>query len=277
MTRIRLLALALSFSFAAACSDSVTGPGSGTNVAFDVATVAADATAEDIDIMAGMDGEIGYLAGGGSALVDGIPGRPGVGGCNFAAGRFNCPPNHHQDLTVERSVVFRDALGAAQDAYDDETTASIEIDVSIEGDIKRGPWEATVLRTRELTITGLAGDETTRTINGTGTSAESGSRHTGNGNGNNGNGNGNTPRSYDLDTDITFDDIVMPVRGEGIAPWPLSGTVTRVVTVDPVEPAGDPFTKTIVITFNGTANVVGTIDGEEFTLNLAARRAVRRN
>jgi hypothetical protein len=275
MTRTRLLTLALLATVA--CSDDPTGPGAGTDLAFDVATVAADATAEDVDIMAGMDGEIGFLTGTAS-ISDGIPNRPGVAGCNFVGGRFMCPRGQHAELSVDREVTFLDAGGTAQAAYDALTTASIEIDVTIMGEIDRGPWDATIERSRELTITGLEGTETTRLVNGSGTESVTGSRHVGNGNGNSGQGNGNTPRSYTLEGTTEIEDVVVPVRGEGVAPWPLSGTVTRVFTITPTGTnGGDPVTKTIVVTFNGTANVTATLDGEEFTLNLAARRAVRRN
>lgn len=272
MTRIRPLLLAL-FAVAACSSDNdVTGPGNGTTLAFDVATIASDAVAEDVDIMAGMDGEIGLLTGS-ALLVEGVPGRPAVGGCNFGSGRFACPPRTHQGLTLERTVTFLDALGATQGAYDAETTASIQIAVRIEGDVTRGNWSATVDRSRNLTITGLAGTETTRTVNGTGSESVSGSRHSG---ASGGGGSGAT-RSYDLEGTVAITDVVMPVRGEGVAPWPLSGTITRIVTITPTgTDGGTPVTRTIVVTFNGTANVPATVNGETFTLNLAARRAVRR-
>ena len=264
--------LAMAVLTVAACSgDDPTGPGTGTTVAFDVATVAADATAEDVDVMAGMDGEIGFLSGA-AAISDGGPNRPGVAGCNFADGRFTCPPGRHAELTVERIVTFRDAGGATQSAYDALLTASIDLDVTVSGTIDRGPWDATIERTRELTITGLAGTETTRTVNGSGTESVEGSRHVGN-SGNGGENNG-TARSYTLDAIVDIDDVVMPVRGEGVAPWPLSGTITRVFTITPTN-GGEPVTRTVVVTFNGTANVPATVDGESFTLNLAARRAVR--
>jgi hypothetical protein len=255
MTRNTFITLLLLGSVA--CGDDPTGPAGGADVAFDIATVAADATAEDVDIMAGMDGEIGFLSGP-VALLDGVPTRPGVAGCNFVGGRFVCPRGQHAELSVERIVTFRDAGGAAQAAYDALTTASIDIDVTISGDIDRGPWDASIERTRELTITGLAGTETTRTVNGSGTESVSRSRHVASG---------------------QIEDVIVPVRGEGVAPWPLSGTVTRVFTITPTGTGGgSPVTKTIVVTFNGTANVTATVDGtESFTLNLAARRAVRRN
>ena len=270
MTRNRFFILALLASVA--CSDDPTGPGADSDVAFDVATVAADATAEDVDIMAGMDGEIGFLTGP-VALLDAGPIRPGVAGCNFVGGRFVCPRGHHAELSVERIVTFRDAAGATQAAYDALTTASIDIDVTISGDIDRGPWDASIERSRELTITGLAGTETTRTVNGSGTESVSRSRHA------TGQGENSTTRSYTLDGTVEIEDVIVPVRGEGVAPWPLSGTVTRVFTVTPTGTGGGtPVTKTIVVTFNGTANVTATVNGtESFTLNLAARRAVRRN
>jgi hypothetical protein len=64
-------------------------------------------------------------------------------------------------------------------------------------------------------------------------------------------------------------------------PWPLSGTITRVITVVITNgPNGDvTHERTVVITFNGTQFVTLTVNGEEFELDLAARlsdRGVRR-
>ena len=72
----------------------------------------------------------------------------------------------------------------------------------------------------------------------------------------------------------TFVDVVVPVRAEGVAPWPTSGTVTRVITVTPE--GGTPVTRTVIITFNGTATPTATVNGEAFTLNLGNRTAQRR-
>ncbi len=263
MLRTRFLAVAL--VVAAACSDDPTGPGTGSSVNLDVAMIAADATAEDIDVMAGMDGQIGSFSISASLLSP--PDRPSVNGCPFGLGRFNCPAGSRDGLDVERTVTFRDAAGAAQAAYDALTTASIDVVASIDGDVTRGPWSAEIHRTRTFTVSGLAGTETTRTVNGTGTDDVSRSRHA----------EGGPTRSYDLVGTSAAVNVVIPVRGEGVAPWPLSGTITRNFTITPTgDNAGPPVTKTIVITFNGTANVIGTINGEEFTINLAARRAVRR-
>lgn len=263
MLRTRFLAAAL--LVAAACSDDPTGPGQGSALNLDVAMIGADAAAEDVDVMAGMDGQIGSFAISASLLSP--PDHPNVNGCQFGLGRFNCPPGSRDGLEVERTVTFRDAGGAAQTAYDALTTASIDVVASIDGDVTRGPWSAEIHRTRTFTVTGLAGTETTRTVNGTGTDDVSRSRHAGN----------SPTRSYDLVGTSAAVNVVIPVRGEGVPPWPLSGTVTRIFTITPTgDNAGPPVTKTIVITFNGTANVIGTINGEEFTINLAARRAVHR-
>ena len=72
----------------------------------------------------------------------------------------------------------------------------------------------------------------------------------------------------------THANVIVPVRAEGVAPWPLSGTVTRVFTMTRTD--GETRTRTVIITFNGTATPAATVNGEPFTIDLAARRAARR-
>jgi hypothetical protein len=250
----------------AACSDSPTGTITplAADISADVATVSADITAEDVDVMAGMNGLTGNFS---AALVDGMspPMGPGnVGGCGFGGGRFTCPPNRANGLTITRTVAFFDAADAVQQAYDAELTARIEIDAALEGDVTRGPWTASIERTRDFTFTGLAGTETSRTLNGTSTSDASRSRIAGE----------SGTRSYEMSETAAFVNVVIPVRAEGVAPWPLSGTVTRVVTVIPN--GGSPVTRTVIITFDGTSTPDATVNGEPFELDLAQRRANRR-
>lgn len=252
----------------AACSDSPTGTNDtgllATRISNDVATVSADATAEDVDVMAGLNGMNGNFA---ASLVDGMspPLGPGnVTGCGFGGGRFSCPPNNANGLTITRTVAFYDAQNAVQQAYDPMLTAKIEVAATLQGDVSRGPWTATISRTRNFVHTGLLGTETSRTTNGTATGAASRSRISESGNN----------RSYDMAETATFVDVVVPVRAEGVAPWPTSGTVTRVVTVTPE--GGTAVTRTVVITFNGTATPTATVNGEPFTLNLGNRTAQRR-
>lgn len=271
MSRLRLAAAGL--VLLAACSDSPTDPtvSASTQLNLDVATVAADAVVQDIDVMAGMSGEVGFL---GSVMMDGMagiftpPNGPGnMNGCGFGGGRFTCPPNSANGLIVTRTVAFFDAAGAAQPAYNAQTTARVEIEASVSGDVTRGPWSATTLRERSLVITGLEGTETQRTVNGTGEEDINRSRFAGN----------SPAREYDLDGTVVWADVVIPVRAPGVAPWPLSGTSTRVYTV--VKRNGDQIetvNRTVIITFNGTATPPATVNGEPFTINLAQRTAQRR-
>ncbi|MEP6590864.1 MAG: hypothetical protein ABJC19_06760 [Gemmatimonadota bacterium] len=275
MLRTRVLAAGL-LCFAAACSSSPSGSSSLDAVAsLDAATLAADGTAEDVDVMTGMDGGVGYLTtspllsyGAGASLLNPPTGRPGFTGCSFAGGSFRCPAENRAGLTVTRVVTLFDALGGVQTTYDEQTTASIHIVASVAGDVTHGPWTATVSRARDFTITGLAGTETSRTVNGSGTEDLSRSRLT----------DGGEARSYTVQGSFTVTNVVYPVRAPGVDPWPTSGVITRtmVMTRTSGTNTGETRTRTVVITFNGTATPGATVDGVPFTLDLAARHAARR-
>lgn len=260
-------------AFLAACSSDPTGSSEGPStfaatISADVATLAADATAEDVDVMAGMSGLLGNVEFVALLDPDGPPPGPGnVNGCGFGGGRFTCPINRANGLTVTRVVAFFDAGGVPQEGYDAETTATIEVDATVEGDVSRGPWSATTYRQRSLVITGLEGTETTRTVNGTGEEEISRARI----------GAGNSPdRSYELVGTVVWEDVVLPVRGSGQAPWPLSGTTTREYTITRETPDGPvSTTRVVVIIFDGTPTPDGTVNGEPFEFNLAQRRANR--
>lgn len=272
MFRSRLLAVGL-LVVAAACGSNPTDSSPlTTSLNQDAATLAADATAEDVDVMTGMDGGIGYLSSsplssaGASAWLP-PTGRPGLTGCNFASGRFGCPPENRNGLTVNRTVTLMDALGATQSAYDDLTTASIHVVASVAGDVSHGPWTATIARSRDFVITGLAGTETTRTVNGTGSESIARSRLTESG----------ENRSYSATGTSSVVDVVLPVRAPGVDPWPLSGTITRtmVMTRTSGPNAGESITRTVVVTFDGSATPSATVNGLAFTLNLSTRHGER--
>ncbi|MES2123532.1 MAG: hypothetical protein V4503_02470 [Gemmatimonadota bacterium] len=272
MLRTRILAAGL-LCFSAACSSSPSGSTSfDAAVSLDAATLAADGTAEDVDVMTGMDGGVGYLTSSpllsaGASILNPPTGRPGFTGCNFASGAFRCPAETRGGLTVNRVVTLFDAQGGVQTAYDDQTTASIHIVASVSGDVSHGPWTATVARDRDFTITGLAGTETSRTVNGSGTEDVSRSRMT----------DGGETRAYTMSGSFTVANVVYPVRAPGVDPWPTSGTITRtmVMTRSSGPNAGESITRTVVITFNGTSTPDATVNGVAFTLDLAARRAAR--
>lgn len=264
--RHRLPLLLAAAAWTAACSSDPSGPGGPGDQALnlDLAEAAAEATAEDVDLLAGMNGRLGTISFG-AALVDPPEGPGNVNGCGFGGGRWTCPPNPANGLTVTRSIAFHDGTGAAQDAYDPATTASIDVEVTVEGGATRGPWTIELFRTRQVTWTGLEGTETTRTANGEGSEEFTRERAA----------TGDAPeRHYHLEGDFTYEDVVIPVRAEGVEPWPLSGTVTRtwVVTRNDAEPV----TRTVIIEFDGTATPMGTVNGEPFEFDLHNRRAFRR-
>jgi hypothetical protein len=260
MLRTRLMVAGI-FVVAAACSSSdTTSSGltsSDATVTADVATAAADGFAEDVDVMTGMDGNIGN----GAADMMG-PGswRPGLTGCSFAGGMFTCPDTLRNGLSVTRTIAFTDSAGHAQSAYDALLTASINVIADISGSRTQGPWTAMVDRHRNLTFTGLLGTETTRTVNGTGTETVSNSRVTKN----------DSTRSYNIVGSSTITNVVMPVRTtDGGNGWPTSGTITRTMTVTFTSgpKTGQTVTKTMTVTFDGTSTPMGTIDGQHFTID----------
>lgn len=263
MSSTRILTAGL-LLFAAACASNPTDSAPlSANISLDAATLSADGTAEDVDVMTGMDGGVGYLTTSplmqyGASIWDPRSGHPGFVGCNFANGRFGCPPENRNGLTVNRTVTL-----TPEGPYDSLLTTAIHIVASVAGDVSHGPWTATIARSRDFTITGLGGTETTRTVNGSGNESVSRSRMAGS----------SDVRTYTVVGTSTVVNVVLPVRAPGVDPWPLSGTVTRVLTMTRSSgpDAGTPVTRTVVITFNGTSTPTAMVNGELFTLDLAAR------
>ena len=160
------------------------------------------------------------------------------------------------------TVTYYDAFGDVQESFDEVTTASIHILREGNHEGGRENWTGSVSRTRETTITGLEGDETTRTVNGTGSSTVSRSHHS----------DENGDRSYDMTSTSVMSDVVHAVRRED-NPYPLSGTITREMTAVIVNGRNGDETRTrhVIITFNGTQFPNMTVNGEFFEVDLAAR------
>jgi hypothetical protein len=264
------------FVVAAACSSSgVTTPVSTASdlvVTSDIAMAAADGAAEDVDVMTGMNGAPGNISadvGGGIANSLGSW-RPGLTGCTFASGSFTCPDTLRNGLHVTRVVTLLNAAGGTMSAYDSLLTASIHIVADISGDRTHGPWSATVARHHDITVTGLAGTETSRTFNGSGNETVSQSRVLRN----------DSTRSYTITGTSTITNVVMPVRStDGGNGWPTSGTITRTMTVTLTSGpnAGKTETKTMTITFDGTSTPSGSIDGHTFTIDCTNHTATPRS
>ncbi len=245
MKLARIGSLALLSTFALAACNDANGPSElDQAIDEDVALVAADAVLEDLQQM--------FISLGSQA--------PSGVSIDVAA-----PPRN-----FSRTVSFFDAEGVLQDAYNPLTTASMHMLIEMSGAVERDGWTATIARSRDVTVLGLAGEETQRTWNGTSSTAVTRSQHT----------DDNGTRTYDMSGVGTIEDVVRGVpRDEN--PWPLSGTITRSITVVITNgPDGDVTREhTVVVTFNGTQFATLTVNGEEFVLDLAALqsdRAVRR-
>ena len=239
--RLRTLSTALVAAIAfAACDDETTTPTVDDPVNADVAEMVADAAIEDLSVMQSMVPARGPL---------GVPAAMDRGG-----------------LERNRTVTFYDADGAVQEAFDELTTATIEIETTIEGAIERDNFSASVDRHREMVVTGLAGEETERTWNGSGESEVSRTRVT----------DDAGTRSYDMESEAEISNVVRAVDRQA-QPWPLSGTIERSVRVEIVNgPNGDETRERhTVLTFNGTQFATLIVDGEEFEVDLAARAAER--
>jgi len=223
-------ALTLSLIALAACSDTAGLESSfEESLTLDVAMIAADATIEGF-------GDLGLLFGGG--------GGPPPGG----------------DAT--RTATFFDAAGNEQETHDPLTTASIHLVIESTHEFSRDSWTGTGTRSRDLWITGLEGEETTRTVNGTGSGTVTRSQHT----------DADGTRTYDMSSTSVIENVVHPVPRTDDA-WPLSGTITRNVTINVINgPEGDVTkTRTVVITFNGTNLVTMTVGDETFEIDMSTR------
>lgn len=245
MKLARICGLALLATFALAGCNDANGPSElDQDIDEDVAIVAADAVLEDLQQM--------FISLGSQA----------ASGVSFDVA---APPRN-----FSRTVSFFDAEGNEQDAYNPLTTASIHMLIEMSGAVERDGWTATIERSRDVTVSGLEGEETERTWNGTSSTEVARSQHT----------DEDGTRSYDMSGVGTIKDVVRGVpRDEN--PWPLSGTITRTIKVVITNgPDGDVTReRTVVVTFNGTQFATLTVNGEEFELDLAAResaRAVRR-
>jgi hypothetical protein len=204
----------------------------------DLATVAGDAAAQDVELMRGPGGPLGMR----------LPADPS---------KFECTSTTRDGLTVERSCVFKDANGNTQAAYDPSTTATATVHSKVDGTVDRGHWGGEIHRLRDFTVSGLAGAETTITWNGTGSGSAKGVRPTRDG--------GSV--DYEMTESSVVANVVIPVPRTDTG-WPLSGTITSTMTGK----RGDStITRNAVITFNGTQMATVVVNGETFQFDLAGR------
>ena len=245
-TRLIIGVCAIAVSVLTSCgTDTSTGVGSDAVLNADLATIAADAAAQDMEVTGG----------------------PSVGpfslGLLARAGFFDCLREVRARHAVNRTCTYKDAAGVTQPAYDPLTTASVLVHAGFSAEIDRGRWSGSVERVRDLTVTGLAGDETEMTWNGTGTSVATRVRVSDEG----------TERRYELTGSTTITNVVIPVPRTATS-WPKSGSLTNTVVAS--RPDGTTRERVVTVTFNGTQIVQVTVNGETFEFDLSQRGRARR-
>lgn len=249
----------------AACSSDGAGPSAELTLeeSTDAAQTVGDAAAEDVAQW--LEGE-GTMGAGGLAPNVGVEIAPAIGDvCPYDAttGRFVCPSVVRQGLTINRSFALFDAQSRPMQAFDHQLTASANVQWSLQGTVTRDNWSGTVNRSRDMTVSGMAGLETQRTWNGEG-SNHTEAQFTG----------GAGTRTYTHDVQTTVTNVVVAVPRALNNPWPLSGTLTADVTSTRPRFGGGTVDFTAVVTFNGTRFVPLDVGEREFCFDLAMRRVV---
>lgn len=245
-----MLALA-TVAFLGACQGGAgptTTPASSKALLTNAAAVVADATLQDVSLAT-------------TPFGFGSRGTPAVAG-GISAGTLADAGGFGGSLSGTRTVTFYDSAGNVQSAYDSLTTDSIHVVTDLTRSVTRGDWSASVERTRDMTISGLEGDETTRTFNGVGTEIVSRS-HT---------SSDSTQSSFDMNGSVTYDNVVVPVPGSDPR-WPLSGTITHTLTVTVVNGPNGNGTRTVtaVVTFNGTSTATAVVNGRTIQIDLTTK------
>jgi hypothetical protein len=220
--------------------DLGSGPDGVDQLNFDAAVVAADGAVEDLEMMHGPG--LGMRGGVFPGLLGGRP------DCPKTQDVFLCDPIERDGITYTRTIVYKDADGNPQEAYSADETASIEYEISVEGERGRTGWSATIKRHRSMVVEGLLDGDGDVAWNGTGSGTVTRSRHFDDG----------TERTYNIVSTSEILDVV--------------GTITRNLTITRTSNGSEEtVTKTVKIEFNGTSQVLVEVDGETFTLDLTAR------
>jgi hypothetical protein len=282
MKRSIVVCAPIALLFAACSSDSISPIQISADDVNQAAVISAsDATAEDISILSASDmtmsGGAVQTVVGGSLMLSRTPtgAQPSYTWtfgdvCTFtqSTGRFTCPPISAGGLTLNRDYAFYTANQTAQSAYDASVTASANFHVNVAGVHVVDAGADTVNRDRTLTVTGLAGAETSRTWNGTGSRSDGGYRM-----------DGTVKRNYHVADAVTVGNVLVNLPRSS-NPWPMSGTITRHVTgTASVEKTGVSksfaLDRTVTVTFNGTQYATVSVGGNTYTLDLSTGVATK--
>lgn len=190
---------------------------------------------------------------------------PGTWG-GFGVGPEAGPIEIQGTRTFNRTVTFFPGPD-----YDPETTTHMQIVSDLTRQVTHTFWSADIVRHRDMTVSGLLGEETQRTWDGTATGDVFKSRHP----------EGGAVRTYDMESSAVITQVVRGIpRAQN--PWPLSGMITRTIKAVRTKEGEEPVEKNITtkITFNGTQFVTLIVnDGTgdvEYDIDLAERNVKKR-
>lgn len=263
---VAILLITASAWLSAGC-DSTGEPDVPNDLNFDAAVVAADGTLEDLRMMHGPGLGLPGIV---------FPPLPNETDCATHDGRFYCHPMEKDGLTFTRTITYFDVDGnpivdgEGNPVYDESLTDAIQYQISVVGDVSREWWSASINRQRNLTVTGLLNDNDDAADNddgvvtwaGSGSGDVEHSRHT----------DGGELRVYRMVSTSTIDNVVVPYpRTEN--GWPLSGTITRSVTITRSLPSGETETveRDVTVTFTGDQYASVTVGDDTFTVDLSER------
>ncbi|MBI2072363.1 MAG: hypothetical protein HYT81_04880 [Gemmatimonadetes bacterium] len=239
MTYAALAVLAL--GGAAACTDEVGPELSDVEVVQDLALSSGDAIALDLSELVANE------------AFGGFGGAPALG-------------NHPLDVTVTRSRTCYDQQGNEQAQCDRLTTASMRIQVTMDGTRQREHFTANIHRTRDLVISGLLGEETSRTHDGVGTANDTTTLQR--------DGYTRTVRESSIDSIVN----VVFHLPHATNPWPVSGQIIRnvnaTITITGPREETRTISRRVVVTFppDAQGNVSIQIGSTTCTLNLVTRQ-----
>ena len=185
--------------------------------------------------------------------------------CTYVSGRWTCAPVTENGLTIVRSYAFFDATGQPMKIRDDITTASVNFQFSMNGTVSRDTtFSGVVHRNRNMTVSGLLGNETTRRWDGFGASADTNTHRS-----------ALTTRTYAGRSIDSLRAVIFP-QPRTPTSYPLSGTMVRSVSYMVTSTGRGTERRSVdrraVITYNGTANVQVKSGTVTCTLHLDTHR-----
>lgn len=238
--------------------DAGNDPGIPSNLNFDAAVVAADGTLEDLRMMHGPG-----LGVPGVVFPPLENGRPN---CPPENDHYRCPPFEREGFTYTREITYLDANGDPMGEFVEGSTESIHYLISVEGELSREWFTASISRDRDMTVSGLPldtdeADDGVVTWDGTGEGDSQRTRLT----------DGGETREYRMESTFEISEVVIPYpRGE--ESWPRSGTITRWLKITRTFGEDtETVERMVVITFDGTQFATVTVGEDTFTIDLAER------